>query len=166
MDHQLGTLDKEIALERIFRNPKEFWVGIIYVVIGSVALYLGRELEMGRAGEMGPAYFPTILCALLIGVGVISLARSFFRTGTPIGKLAIRGMTLITLGIVLFGVLVRGAGLAVALPALVLVCSFASTRFRWSTTIFMAAGITVFCVLVFLKGLGIPLPVLGPWFAL
>jgi len=27
----------------------------------------------------------------------------------------------------------------------------------------MAVGLTVFCVLVFLKGLGIPLPVLGPW---
>jgi hypothetical protein len=64
----------------------------------------------------------------------------------------------------LFGVLVRGAGLAVALPALVLVCSFASVKFRWRSTILMAAGITVFCVFVFLKGLGIPLPALGPWF--
>jgi hypothetical protein len=27
----------------------------------------------------------------------------------------------------------------------------------------MAVGLTVFCVLVFLEGLGIPLPVLGPW---
>jgi hypothetical protein len=27
----------------------------------------------------------------------------------------------------------------------------------------LAAGITVFCVLVFLKGLGVPLPVIGPW---
>ena len=151
-------------MERFFRNPKEFWVGIIYVVIGSGALYLGRDLEMGRAGEMGPAYFPTILCVLLIGVGVISLARSFIRAGTPVGKLALRGMALVTLGIVLFGVLVRGAGLAVALPVLVLVCSYASVKFRWSTTILMAAGITVFCVFVFLKGLGIPLPVLGPWF--
>ncbi|MDR0441528.1 MAG: tripartite tricarboxylate transporter TctB family protein [Candidatus Accumulibacter sp.] len=151
-------------MERFFRNPKEFWIGIIYVVVGSGALYLGRELEMGRAGEMGPAYFPTILCVLLIGVGVVSLARSFFRAGTPIGKLAVRGMVLVTLGIVLFGALSRGAGLAVALPVLVFVCSFASVKFRWSSTLFMAAGITVFCVLVFLKGLGIPLPVFGPWF--
>jgi hypothetical protein len=27
----------------------------------------------------------------------------------------------------------------------------------------MAAGLTVFCVLVFIKGLGIPLPIIGPW---
>jgi hypothetical protein len=27
----------------------------------------------------------------------------------------------------------------------------------------MAAGLTIFCVFVFLKGLGIPLPIIGPW---
>jgi putative tricarboxylic transport membrane protein len=27
----------------------------------------------------------------------------------------------------------------------------------------MAAGLTVFCVLVFLRGLGIPLPLIGSW---
>jgi putative tricarboxylic transport membrane protein len=28
----------------------------------------------------------------------------------------------------------------------------------------MAAGLTVFCLLIFLKGLGVPLPILGSWF--
>ncbi|MDR1934225.1 MAG: tripartite tricarboxylate transporter TctB family protein [Candidatus Accumulibacter sp.] len=153
-------------MERFVRNPKEFWVGIIYIAIGSAALYLGRELEMGRAGEMGPAYFPTILSVLLVGVGVVSLLRSFLRAGAPIDRLAIRGMVLVILSIVLFGVLARGAGLAVALVALVFVSSRASVKFRWKSTALMAVGITVFCVLVFLKGLGIPLPVFGPWFGL
>jgi putative tricarboxylic transport membrane protein len=151
-------------VEWFARNPKELWIGIIYVAVGSAALYLCQDLEMGRAGRMGPAYFPTILSTLLIGVGAISLVRSFLKAGTPVGKLAVRGLVLITLGIVLFGVLARGAGFAVALPVLVFVCSFASVKFRWRNTLFMAAGLTVFCVFVFLKGLGIPLPVLGPWF--
>jgi hypothetical protein len=148
------------------RNPKELWIGLIYVAIGSAALYLGRDLEMGRAGEMGPAYFPTILSCLLMAVGFVSLARSFFRTGTPIGRFAIRGMLLIMLSIVLFGVLVRGAGLAPALVVLVLVSSSASVKFRWKGALLMAVGITIFCVVVFLKGLGIPLPVFGPWLGL
>jgi hypothetical protein len=151
-------------LEGIFRNPKEFWVGIIYVFIGSVALYLCQDLDMGRAGDMGPAYFPTILSSLLLGVGVISLVRSFVRNGTPIGRFALRGLALVTFAITLFGVLARGAGVAVALPALVFVSSFASTKFRWLNTALMAAGITVFCIFVFLRGLGIPLPILGRWF--
>ena len=151
-------------MERFVRNPKEFWIGVIYIFIGLSAFYLCRDLDMGKAGNMGPAYFPTILSVLLAGVGVISLIRSFIRTGTPIGTLAIRGMVLVALAIVLFGALVRGAGVAVALPVLVLVSAIASVKFRWKSAVLMAAGITVFCVFVFLKGLGVPLPVFGPWF--
>ena len=151
-------------MEHFVRNPKEFWIGIIYIFIGSSAYYLCKDLDMGQAGNMGPAYFPTILSILLAGVGVISLIRSFIIVGTPIGTLAIRGMVLVALAIVLFGALVRGAGVAVALPVLVLVSAIASVKFRWKSAVPMAVGITVFCVFVFLKGLGVPLPVFGPWF--
>jgi hypothetical protein len=65
---------------------------------------------------------------------------------------------------VLFGLLVRGAGLVVALPVLVLVSAYASKEFRWGPSLLMAAGLTLFCIVVFLKGLGIPLPILGSWF--
>jgi hypothetical protein len=62
-----------------------------------------------------------------------------------------------------FGVLARGAGLVVALPLLVILSARASTHFRWRAALVLAAGLTVFCVAVFLKGLGVPLPVVGPW---
>lgn len=146
------------------RNPKELWVGLIYISIGAIAIYLCQDLDMGKAGRMGPAYFPTVLSSLLIGIGAISLVRSFIKQGTHIGAFAIRGLVLVTSAIILFGVLVRGAGLAIALPVLVIISSYASVKFSWKSTIIMAAGITVFCVLVFLKALGVPLPVLGPWF--
>jgi hypothetical protein len=63
-----------------------------------------------------------------------------------------------------FGLLVKGAGLVVALPILVISSAYASQRFRWSTAIALAAGLTIFCVFVFIKGLGVHLPILGRWF--
>jgi putative tricarboxylic transport membrane protein len=60
--------------------------------------------------------------------------------------------------------LVRGTGLIVVLPLLVIISAFASMRFRWRPTIVMAFGLTLFCVLVFIKGLGVPLPIFGSWF--
>ena len=153
-----------MGLNQIFRNPKELWIGVIYIAIGAVAIYLCQDLDMGRAGKMGPAYFPTILSYLLIGVGVVSLVRSFILQGTPAGGLAFKGLVLVSLAIVLFGLLVRGAGLAIALPLLVIVSAYASSRFKWKHALAMAAGISVFCILVFQQGLGIPLPILGPWF--
>ena len=146
------------------RNPKDFWTGLIYIFFGSSAIFIAREYSMGNAFRMGPAYFPTVLSTILILIGVISLIRSFVTPGTPIGAFAFKGLTLVSASVLVFGFLVRGAGLAVVLPLLVIISACASTRFRWRPTLLMAAGLTIFCSLVFIKGLGIPLPIIGPWF--
>ena len=148
----------------MIRNAKDFWTGLIYVFFGASAILVARDYGMGTAVKMGPAYFPTILGGLLVGIGAISVIRSFIVRGTPVGAFAFKGLTLVTVSALVFGFLVRGAGLAVALPLLVIISAYASTRFRWHPTLLLAAGLTVFCALVFLKGLGIPLPVIGPWF--
>ena len=148
----------------MIRGTKDFWSGLFYIVFGASAVLLGRDYGMGTALKMGPAYFPTLLGGLLVLVGAISILRSFIVRGTPIGGFTLKGVLLVVGSVILFGVILRGAGLAIALPTLVLVSAVASSRFRWGPTLAMAAGLTVFCVLVFIKGLGVPLPVLGPWF--
>ena len=148
----------------IARNAKDFWTGVIYLFVGSGAFILSRDYGMGTAVKMGPAYFPTLLSLLLMVIGIISVIRSFLKSGTPIGAVAWKGLLLIVASTLLFGMIVRGAGLILALPLLVIVSALASTRFSWKTSLLEAAGITVFCILVFLKGLGVPLPILGSWF--
>ncbi|HEY1267986.1 MAG TPA: tripartite tricarboxylate transporter TctB family protein [Candidatus Binatia bacterium] len=137
--------------------------GLIYVAFGSAFIWIAEDYGMGTAFRMGPAYFPTVLGAVLIFIGLVSLARSFLRRGAPITGFTIKGLLIVVLSTALFGAIVRGAGLAVALPVLVIVSGYASVDFRWGRMLALAAGITVFCVLVFLKGLGVPLPVIGPW---
>lgn len=146
------------------RSIKDLLAGLLYVFFGASAILIARDYNMGTAFKMGPAYFPTVLSTLLIAVGSISVIRAFILSGTPIGSISIKGLLLVTASIVVFGLLVRGAGVAIALPLLLFISAAASTKFRWQTTLMIAAGLTLFCVLVFLKGLGIPLPVIGPWF--
>ena len=148
----------------MIRSDKDFWTGLIYIFFGSSALIIGRDYPMGTAIKMGPSYFPAVLSGLLILIGIISLVRSFLKTGTPIGRFAFKGLALVVVSTVLFGLIVRGAGLVIALPLLVIVSAFASKDFRWVPSLLMAAGLTLFCIAVFLKGLGIPLPILGSWF--
>ena len=119
---------------------------------------------MGTAVKMGPAYFPTVLSCLLILIGSISIIRSFVKDGSPIGTVAVKGLALVTLSIVLFGVLARTAGMAIALPVMILVGAYGSTRFKWRYAIPLAFGITLFCILIFRVGLGVPLPIFGSWF--
>ena len=146
------------------RNPKDFWTGIIYVFFGVAAIVIARDYGMGTPRKMGPAFFPVILSVLLVVIGIVSLIRSFVRPGTPVGRLTFRGTLLVTGATVLFGVIIRGAGMLIAMPLLVIVSSYASRHFGWRTSIFLAIGITAFCILIFLKGLGIPLPIVGSWF--
>jgi putative tricarboxylic transport membrane protein len=148
----------------MIRNPKDFWTGLIYIFFGASAVLIGRDYGMGTALRMGPGYFPTVLGVLLTLIGIISLVRSFIERGSPIGGLAFKGLLLVVGSTLVFGLIVRGAGLAIALPLFVLISAYASIDFRWGPSIALAAGLTVFCVLVFLKGLGVPLPILGFWF--
>jgi putative tricarboxylic transport membrane protein len=145
-------------------SPKDFWSGLIYLFFGLGAVFIARDYDMGTALKMGPAYFPTLLGWLLAVIGAISVLRGFLVRGTPVGGFAIKAMLMIVGTTALFGWIVRGAGMAIALPILVICSAAASRRFQLLPTLLMAAGLTLFCVYVFLKGLGVPLPVIGHWF--
>ena len=148
----------------MIRSRKDFWTGLIYIFFGASAILIARDYSMGTGVKMGPAYFPTILGGLLAVVGAIAVFRSFIVPGTPISAVAFKGLILVTVSALVFGFVVRGAGLAVALPLLVIISAYASTSFRWRQTLIMAVVLTIACAVVFLKGLGIPLPIIGPWF--
>lgn len=155
------------------RKPKDFWSGIIFAGTGLATVFIAADYPMGTAVKMGPAYFPTVLAGLLVLIGLAAIIRSLLDVGMlgspgepdrTIERFAFKEGFLVLAATVLFGVLVRGGGLAVALPVLVLMSAYASIRFRWGYALALAAGMTVFCVLVFAKALGIPLPILGSWF--
>jgi hypothetical protein len=113
---------------------------------------------------MGPGYFPTVLGWLLALIGTVALVRSFFSTGEPIGKLAIKQLLIVVLAIVMFGSIVRGAGIMPAVFLLVMISSFSSTKFGWIPMLSMAIGSAVFCWVVFVYFLGLPLQAFGTWF--
>jgi len=152
-------------LSNLIRSPKDFWPGTIFVTAGLAAITMARDYAMGSTGRMGPAYFPTMLGGMLTILGAVCIARALMRNGEPIRRLAIRELCLILGATVMFAVLVRGAGLAVAILVLVMTSGLASMRFRFAPYLGLAVALAAFCVLVFVKGLGLPMPFIGPWLA-
>ena len=146
------------------RHPKDFWSGIVFICFGLSAIVIGQDYEMGTAGRMGPAYFPSVLGGLLALVGAASLIRSFFRQGEPIGRLYWRELTLVLVAVLLFGFLVRDAGLIPATLVLILISSYAGQKFNLAKSIALAIGAALFAVGLFVKLLGLPMPMFGPWF--
>lgn len=136
----------------------------MFLFFGLAAVYIARDYEMGSAGRMGPAYFPTMLGWLLSAIGLGCVVRSLISFGEAVEKVAFKNLLLILISVLLFAALVRSAGLAFAVPVLILVSAYASRKFTWKASVALAVGATVFSILLFVKGLGVPMPIIGPLF--
>ncbi len=149
----------------IIRNPKDFGAGVLYIAFGAVGYWIAIDYGFGRAARMGPGYFPSVLSALLMAFGLIAVIRSFIVPGEPLGGFAWKATVYVVGSNVVFGLLLIPAGLIVALLALILISAAASIHFKFD---WKAVGalvvLVVFCALVFVKGLGVPMPLLGTWF--
>jgi putative tricarboxylic transport membrane protein len=148
----------------LIRHPKDFCSGLVFIAVGAGAVVLGRDYSLGTATKMGPGYFPTMLGMVLTLIGIAVAARSFLMDGEGLGRMAWKPLALVIGATVLFGVLLRGAGMAPALVVLVVGSGAASRMFRWTSALALAVGLAAFSVLIFVKALGLPLPVLGTWF--
>ena len=148
------------------RNPRDFWAGAIYLALAIVVIWIGRNYHQGTSERMGPGYFPTALGSVLALFGVVSIGRSLIRPGEAIAPLAWRPLVLVLGATVLFGLLLDRLGLLIALPCLIVVSALASRNSRLdATSVAAMIGLVAFCALVFVKGLGVPMPLLGSWFS-
>lgn len=55
---------------------KDILAGILFVVIGSIFLFISTSYKMGTTAAMGPGYFPMLIAILLIIFGVIIFIKS------------------------------------------------------------------------------------------
>jgi putative tricarboxylic transport membrane protein len=145
------------------RNAKDLLAGCLFLAFGIAFLILAQELELGSARRMGPGYFPVVLSLVLMAIGLATVVRSFIVPGLPIRDIAGKALLLVTASILLFGLLIERAGLGLAVAALVLAAAPASRNSRPLAALLLAAGLGAFCILVFIKGLGLPFPMLGSW---
>lgn len=146
------------------RSVKDLGAGALYVGLGAAAVLIARDYTMGTASRMGPGYFPTVLGGLLVLFGIASFVRAFLVPGEPIGAIAWRALLFVTLAVVAFAALLDGAGLVPALVALIAISTLASRErsFGWRG-LAAAAALIAFCAFVFVRELGLPMPLFGPW---
>lgn len=152
-------------MSSLIKGPKDFWTGVMYAGFGGIAFVISRGYPMGTAGRMGPGYFPTVLSCLLMGFGVLALLRGLRKNGPGLGGFAWKPALIVLASTSLFGFLLQGAGILIALLVLIFGSATASVKFRfeWKAT-FLAVALVVFCALVFVIGLGLPMSLLGTWF--
>lgn len=146
------------------KGPKDVLAGLLYSAFGGLMFAGALRYRVGTVGDMGPGYFPRVLALMVILLGVVSLVRGFLVRGEPMEGVAWKPLALVLGSCALFGLLLERAGLALALAALVVVSASASEKFRfeWRALAGLVALIA-FCIVTFVKGLGVPMPILGRW---
>lgn len=142
------------------RHPKDFWTGVMFLLFGIAAVVLIGDAPMGHAGKMGPAYFPTVLGGMLTLIGIIAIVRSLISDGEAIARFYLKELLIVSLAVVLFGALIRAAGLVPAIFVLILLSSYASVHFSWRAGLLSCVLMSIFAVTLFIKVLGLPIPIL------
>lgn len=137
--------------------------GGILTAVGIFFAWQSFGLELGTALRMGPGYFPLVLSAVLILLGLTILVQSARVKGEPMGPIAIRGIFFILPAPIFFGLTVRGLGFVPAIFVTALIACFASSRMKPLWAIAVSLGLTIFSVAVFSYGLNLPFERFGPW---
>ncbi|MDQ1184723.1 hypothetical protein QE408_001866 [Agrobacterium larrymoorei] len=157
-DAQAGTTMKSVSFD-----ATEAICGAIFICLGIFFAWQSYDLELGTAFRMGPGYFPLVLSLILVLLGGVILLRAGKIAGEPMGSIAWRGIFFILPAPIFFGFTVRGLGFVPALFLSALIASFASHKMKPMMAVLLSAAITVFSVLVFNYGLGLPFQRFGPW---
>jgi hypothetical protein len=144
------------------RDAKDFWSGVMFVAFGLGFVVFARSYDMGTAARMGPAFFPTVLGGLLFAIGVIVAIKGLSARAEEhrVDKFHFKPLLLVLGAVVAFGLLLRPAGMLVALTTLVFVSSLGGDEFRLRDVLLLTIGLAVLVLAVFIYGLGMTIPVL------
>lgn len=140
------------------KSPQDLGAAAIFALIGAGGLWFGRDLVVGTAAKMGPGYFPLMLSGLILLLGAALAWRAISVSGPAIETIKPRPLVFILGGILLSGVLLDWAGLAVTTLVLTFIAAYARRDVNRLETLLLGAGLAIFCVTVFVYALKQPLP--------
>lgn len=138
--------------------------GAIFVAFGAYFAFEAMGYEFGTPFRMGPGFMPVVLGAVLILLGMGVAAAGFGKPDTEApGPWPWRGLALVLGTIIFFAATIRGLGfIPVVLIAAVATALSSSKNSIWQALI-ISVGLCLLCYLVFVVGLGLLVPLIGPW---
>ncbi len=139
-------------------DNRDFLAGALFVAIGAGGFGIALAYPFGTLQQMGPGFFPRVLGAILVGFGVVTIARGL-RSGERVeGGWGWFPLAMLTVSIVAFGWLMERVGLVPSLVVLVVASAFAGREFRWGEVAVLAGVMCLLSVAIFVWGLGLPYP--------
>jgi len=133
--------------------------GLFLVAVAACTLVATRDLAVGHAADMGPGYMPRVVALALMGFGLFFSGRGLMRTRLGIAPVQLRPLLAILASVGVFALTAERLGLAIASVLAVILASFATREGRLVETVAFAVVLSGAAVLLFVKVLGLPIPV-------
>jgi hypothetical protein len=143
------------------RSQRAFASGALFLGFAIFFYVVALGYPAGTAARMGPGYFPRLLAIVLAAIGLAVMLGAMKSTAErqPLLKWDWKGLGWVTGSVVLFALLLFPAGLIGSLFVLIMVSSKASPEFTWKGALANAVVLIALCLVVFVYGLGLRLPV-------
>jgi len=147
-----------------WRSNRDFFAGLFYIVLGAAGWLIARDYPFGSALRMGPGYFPSVLACMMIAFGVAIMLMGIKNNEKIKGNWSIRAMIVLPLATVTFGYLMEEVGFIPAMLVLIPFSALSGREFKLIEIGLLTVGLTILCTLMFIKGLGLPYPLIkGLW---
>lgn len=158
-------------METLKKYKKDYYGGLLMVLIGLGSIYGGMSYQIGTLSHMGPGFFPASVGGLLVLTGVLIAIGgrtnkeentegegSHVPSAHPTGMPDIRGTICIILGILAFIVLGQYGGLLPATFAITFISALGDRKNTLKQAIVLSLGMVVIAVVVFWWALQLQLP--------
>jgi hypothetical protein len=148
-----------------FNLKRDYYAGGLMVLLGVGAAVTGAGYKFGSLARMGPGFMPVVLGVVLAILGVLIAGTALGSSEDDGGKFLPDnpqwfGWLCILGGPILFIILGLYGGMIPAIFGCVFVCALGDHTATYKSSAILAAGVTVFGVLLFHYLLGIPFPML------
>ena len=133
--------------------------GLLVVLLGAGGLFAIGNLDMGVANDMGPGYLPRLVAWALVGTGAVMTVWATFHDHPPFPELHWRPTLAISAATAAFGLMIDRLGMIIAVVAMTVIASLASSISRPRETPILAGLLAAGAVLVFIIGLKLAIPI-------
>src|SRR6201987_2368420 len=152
------------ALEK-FTLKRDYYAGALMLVIGVGAAVIGTGYKFGSLARMGPGFMPVVLGIVLAFIGLLIAGTALGPSEDDNKKFLPDnpqwfGWLCIISGPVLFIIVGEYGGMIPAVFSCVFVSALGDKTATYKSSLILAAGVTVFGVLLFHYLLNIPFPLL------
>jgi hypothetical protein len=151
------------------KSQKDFFSGLVFVVVGSAYALGANNYKIGEAARMGPGYFPLMLGILLAVLGIVVIFKAMVvetMDGDKVGSIAWKPLFFIIVANLVFGILLGGLpsikfpsfGLIVAIYALVPIAALAGDEFKLKEVLVLATILAALSYFAFIYALNLQFP--------